>query len=427
MSSGFISIDCGISEVSSYTDKTTGISYLSDLHFTTSGENKELPESTRAQNIDEQQFWNVRSFPNGTRNCYTLKPEQGKGTTYLIRARFMYGNYDGKEQAPTFDLYVGAGFWDTVTISDAWTIINKEIIHIPSSDHMQVCLVNTSHGIPFISVLELRPLSNDVYKTKNGSLQLYGRFDFSSSSANLEVLRYKGDAYDRLWESLEAKIWSPFIHNDSLTDENSIAKNNYTVPFIIMNTAYTRSRSSSDGYNMNLRWNNLSNTSEYYFYMHFAELQQLRANQTREFNIYINGGSWYGPMVPNYLSTTTIYSPAGWTADSEGQIDIWLNSTGNSNLPPLINAMEMYVLKDLSQQETNTTEVEAITNIKLVYEVEKNWEGDPCAPEAYLWDGLNCSYNANNPSRIVSLNLSSSGLKGEIAQSIANLTMLQYL
>ena len=191
MFSGFISIDCGISEVSSYIDEITGISYLSDLQFTESGENKEILPAYKAQNTDKQQFWNVRSFPKGTRNCYTLKPTQGKGTRYLIRTRFMYGNYDNKDQAPTFDLYLGVGFWDTVSIKNSWTTIDKEIIHVPSSDNIHVCLVNTNRGIPFISVLELRPLRNDVYETKNNgsSLQLYGRFDFSSSSTGQETLR----------------------------------------------------------------------------------------------------------------------------------------------------------------------------------------------------------------------------------------------
>lgn len=180
--SGFISIDCGISEVSSYTDETTGISYVSDSKFTESGENREILREYKAQTADEQQFWNVRSFPEGTRNCYTLKPAGGKGTKYLIRARFMYGNYDEKDQASKFDLYLGVELWDTVKIDDASNIKNKEIIHVSSSDYIHICLVNTGHGTPFISVLELRPLPNDIYVSETGSLQLYRRSDFASET-----------------------------------------------------------------------------------------------------------------------------------------------------------------------------------------------------------------------------------------------------
>ncbi|XP_039163735.1 receptor-like protein kinase At3g21340 [Eucalyptus grandis] len=49
-----------------------------------------------------------------------------------------------------------------------------------------------------------------------------------------------------------------------------------------------------------------------------------------------------------------------------------------------------------------------------------SWQGDPCVPTQYSWNGLNCSYDSSP--RIISLNLSSSGLNGLIATSISNLT-----
>ena len=55
---------------------------------------------------------------------------------------------------------------------------------------------------------------------------------------------------------------------------------------------------------------------------------------------------------------------------------------------------------------TNTNDnleiiVVAITNIKSTYGIEKNWQGDPCAPKDYVWEGLNCS--TDDPPRITSL------------------------
>ena len=154
--SGFISIDCGSS--GSYEDLTTGISYLPDEDFTEAGENWDI---TDFKWLADKQELTLRSFPEGTRNCYTLRPEQGKGYRYLIRARFMYGNYDNKVQAPTFDLYLGANHWATVKPWNSWIQLNVEIIHIPRSDHIYVCLVNTGNGIPFISSLELRLIRNE--------------------------------------------------------------------------------------------------------------------------------------------------------------------------------------------------------------------------------------------------------------------------
>ena len=47
--------------------------------------------------------------------------------------------------------------------------------------------------------------------------------------------------------------------------------------------------------------------------------------------------------------------------------------------------------------------VDTITKIKSTYGVKKNWQGDPCVPQAYSWEGLTCSYDRYNPPRIISL------------------------
>ncbi|EXB74616.1 hypothetical protein L484_026313 [Morus notabilis] len=415
---GFISIDCGISDVSIYIDEETGITYLSDTNFTDYGENREISASYKEE-INEQQFWNVRSFPEGTRNCYTLSPLEGKDTRYLIRARFMYGNYDKRRQEPKFELHIGVDLWDTVIIESADAVINKEIIHVPSSDDIHICLVNTGFGIPFISVLELRPLASDIYVADAGSLLLKGRYDFGS--ATNKVIRYRDDVYDRLWSPLETDKWTPT--NTSL-GVNNISDSGYGLPLTVMSTAYTRNNSIRY---MGIWWT-LDRNLRYFFYLHFAELVKLQMNESREFNIYMNGDLWYDiPLIPTYLVADTLCGTKGSKPDHEGKIEIWFNATENSTLPPLVNALEYYALQKNSRQETYEKDANAIRNIKLEHELKfRNWQGDPCSPQAYLWDGLNCSYSDNNPPRIISLNLSSSGLKGEISPYIADKTMLQY-
>ncbi|KAL5576879.1 hypothetical protein UlMin_018578 [Ulmus minor] len=417
---GFISIDCGTSK-SIYTDKTTGLNYVSDANFIETGENKEITSSNKVQ-INETQFLNVRSFPLGIRNCYSLKPTQGKNNRYLIRARFMYGNYDNKNETPTFDLYLGVDLCNTIVLDNAWTPLTKEIIHSPLSDTIYVCLVNTGSGTPFISALELRPLGIDTYSSETGSsLQLVARFDFGTA-AN-QVMRYKDDIYDRLWSPFSSGAWRPL--NTSLKDVSNITKGDYQQPLTVMSTAYTTRPNRSS---MGLSWTPENIASKFYFYMHFMELQLLKRKQFREFNISINGELWYGSFAPIHLHVTTIYSVgSGITADSDGRIQILFNKTQSSILPPLINAMEIYELKALSGQETNEKQVDAMLNIKSVYKVKRNWQGDPCSPQAYSWEGLNCSYNRTNSTLIRSLNLSSSGLEGEISPYIANLTFIQVL
>ncbi|KAM3405492.1 hypothetical protein ACQJBY_008153 [Aegilops geniculata] len=68
-----------------------------------------------------------------------------------------------------------------------------------------------------------------------------------------------------------------------------------------------------------------------------------------------------------------------------------------------------------------------MTTIRDKYQVKKNWMGDPCAPTNYAWKGLHCSYAVSTPPTIKGLNLSSSGLSGNISSFFASLKGLQYL
>jgi hypothetical protein len=167
---GFISIDCGLVDKPSYTDETTSIYYTWDVNFTDTGVSKSISSKHKASL--EKQFWNVRSFPKGTRNCYTLFVSQGSSKKYLVRASFVYGNYDGKNSLPEFDIYLGAKWWESIVFEDSSSVITKEIIFAASSDYVHVCLFNTGKGTPFISVLELRVLNSDAYLVN--SLELLG-------------------------------------------------------------------------------------------------------------------------------------------------------------------------------------------------------------------------------------------------------------
>ena len=46
--------------------------------------------------------------------------------------------------------------------------------------------------------------------------------------------------------------------------------------------------------------------------------------------------------------------------------------------------------------------VDAMEEIKLQYQIKRNWMGDPCAPKSCTWDGLNCVYSPDHP-RIISV------------------------
>ena len=44
-----------------------------------------------------------------------------------------------------------------------------------------------------------------------------------------------------------------------------------------------------------------------------------------------------------------------------------------------------------------------MTAIKAKYQVKKNWMGDPCVAQTFVWDGLTCSYSVSGPPRITGL------------------------
>lgn len=170
----FISIDCGAPK--DYTDETTGIAYTTDDNYIETGVSNSISPIYKTRFLYPR-FSNVRSFPEETKNCYNLRPSYGKNHSYLIRASFMYGNYDGTSQFPEFDLYLGVNKWSTVKLNDSSNLTTFEIIHVLQSDYIHVCFVNTDSGTPFISVLELRILNDGTYVTESGSLELFARLD----------------------------------------------------------------------------------------------------------------------------------------------------------------------------------------------------------------------------------------------------------
>lgn len=157
---GFLSIDCGLdASYSGYKDKVTGIVYVSDGSYVDAGENHRIAPDLEGSFQGRAQT--LRSFPSGQRNCYLLPTVAG--TRYLARATFAYGNYDGKNSsALEFDLHLGANYWQTV-YPNARSSYVYEAVFVAWAGWAPWCLVNTGHGTPFVSVLELRPLGAELY------------------------------------------------------------------------------------------------------------------------------------------------------------------------------------------------------------------------------------------------------------------------
>ncbi|XP_028763327.1 probable LRR receptor-like serine/threonine-protein kinase At4g29180 [Neltuma alba] len=284
----FISIDCGAS--SQYTDPKIGISYHTDIGFIETGTNSIVAPETRTDFGDSflgRQLPTLRFFPEGKKNCYTLKPKLGKNNNYLIRAFFLYGNYDFKNQTSTFDLFLNVDFWTTVALDYA-DYQFAEVILTPPIDTIQVCLVNIGKGIPFISVLELQALPNSVYLAPSPSqslLVLATRVDVGSTEfISGRFTRYTDDTYDRVWrvdDVFEDKGWKKFSTSKYIDFERT--NDSYKLPAEVLKSA---TASLNRSFALSLDYNSIWTTPTersfiYYVYFHFVEIEELPAGQKR--------------------------------------------------------------------------------------------------------------------------------------------------
>lgn len=181
---GFISLDCGLPlNESPYFEPESEIQFSSDENFIQSGKIGRIPANIVSENL--KPYATLRYFPDGIRNCYDLRVEEGRN--YLIRAMFLYGNFDGLNIFPEFDMYIGPNKWTTIDLQLVPDGTGEEIIHIPRSNSLQICLVKTGETTPMISTLELRPLASDTYIDRSGSLKPSYRMYLSNSTV---LLRY---------------------------------------------------------------------------------------------------------------------------------------------------------------------------------------------------------------------------------------------
>ncbi|XP_072979118.1 putative leucine-rich repeat receptor-like protein kinase At2g19210 [Typha angustifolia] len=413
----YISIDCGITSGSRYNDTKTQLEYISDDQFIATGTNYDIANNYKTSSVAVQNL-NVRSFPEGARNCYTLKPAIQEHK-YLIRASFMYGNYDGLRMGQDknlilFDLHIGVNFWKTVNITDAFQEYRFEAITVALADFIQVCLINTNTGTPFISSLEMRPLKSNLYPAANASqsIALFFRNNVASTSTT-PLIRYPDDPYDRIWTPWDVPSWRVISTASTF--------NNYDIDFFepppaVYRTAAVPVNDSS----LWFYWDSEDGptTPQYVVVLYMGEAESLNGTAKRVFDIYLNHQIWFHSFEPPYLITGSIYSPN--PLDVRARYTFSLNATTNSTLPPLLNALEAYSIMLLPEVMTDLDDVEAIMGIKEDYQMKRNWVGDPCAPKKYAWDGVTCSYSTSAP-RITALNLSSSGLTGYISTSFSML------
>ena len=123
----------------------------------------------------------------------------------------------------------------------------------------------------------------------------------------------------------------------------------YDVPSAVMQNAAT-----VNGSRIDFSWSpsdpSVNISSSYFFVFYFSELQNVQSNEVRQFDIIINNKTW----------NTQPYTPPFLFADSFSGIvqglasySVSLVATKNSTLPPILNAMEMYLVEPITEVATN--------------------------------------------------------------------------
>jgi hypothetical protein len=109
----------------------------------------------------------------------------------LVRAYFLYGNYDGLNRMPTFELHLDVNLWKEIKIDNTSAYISSEIIVAASTDSMSLCLINTGSGTPFVSAIDVRPILNSMYEYANASQSLvtFRRLNFGGDASERDILR----------------------------------------------------------------------------------------------------------------------------------------------------------------------------------------------------------------------------------------------
>ncbi|XP_028763320.1 putative leucine-rich repeat receptor-like protein kinase At2g19210 [Neltuma alba] len=335
-------MDCGAGK--DYLDEVTGIRSKTEEGFIESGTNHGLAPNINFNNCAptiNRQLMTVRSFVERERNCYALKPKQQNNQKYLIRAIFAYGNYDLRNQAPVFDLYLGINYWTTVrTFPNGPQIFPTEIImqQDGTREMVQVCLVNTEQGTPFINALDLRPLSNSLYLAPLPLIVDFTfpvRMDLGSGLMPTDT-RYKDDVYDRLWWNNDNTDWDLLKTREEAKVEDSL----YELPREALRTA-SQPQNHSTLLTANFSyWRYGDKSAQYYMFLHFAEIEKPPAGHKRIINVTFDDdeNSLSHELTLRYLKPITLIS----NKVTKGHINFTIKAATNSYAPPILNAFEIY-------------------------------------------------------------------------------------
>ncbi|XP_021759435.1 probable LRR receptor-like serine/threonine-protein kinase At5g48740, partial [Chenopodium quinoa] len=380
---GFLSLSCGGN--TTYVD-SQNITWISDDEYINVG------RSLTTNYVDNTSSMNtsVRYFPDArARNCYKL-PVQNISSSILVRAKFVYQNYDKLKRAPAFNLSLGRAMTAAINLSkaDPWT---EEFIWPVTKDDVPFCLYHIPNGgNPVISSLELRPLPQGAYNSglvgprKNFLRKCY-RINCGYTNGSI---RYPLDRYDRVWDAdvdFSPSHLSIPLYTKVGLNAPSISE---VPPLAVLQTARLLEKRNFLTYNLPL-----DELGNYYIVLYFAGIIPVYSR----FNILANGET----IQLNYTVISRNSSVHYFTMKQVRGLNITFQ---NISFYPLVNAIEVFEIVDIPP-ETSSTTVSALEVIQQYTGLDLGWEEDPCFPKP--WNHITCDGNLVKSIELSGINLRS--------------------
>ncbi|KAG2267602.1 hypothetical protein Bca52824_062157 [Brassica carinata] len=241
---------------------------------------------------------------------------------------------------------------------------------------------------------------------------------WTESISAIRTKVYPEDVYDRAWSPFLPVEWTQINTTLNVVDSHK----DYNPPQDVIKTAAVPANASEP---MTFSWTLDTSDDETYAYLYMADIQKVRNNDTREFDIIANGKVEFDPYSPMKFEVEVLFNRVPLKCEG-GLCRVQLSRTRKSTLPPLMNALEIFQVIEFPQSETNQDDVIAMKNIRETYGLNKiSWQGDPCVPKQFLWSGLRCNViDVSTPPRIIALDLSRNNLTGEVPEFLAKMKSL---
>jgi hypothetical protein len=172
------------------------------------------------------------------------------------------------------------------------------------------------------------------------------------SISNLFFTRYPDDPYDRIWQRYQyVSTWTVPGSASGVVVKNP-PYDTYDVPSAVMLSASTPVNASAT---MEIVWGSdmsmdVDADTNLLLLLYFAEVE---ANASRQFDVLLDSNvTLAAAFSPSYLLTTVVRG----SARGPGPHSIWLVPTSSSKLPPLISAMEIYLVRPRNESATTSAD-----------------------------------------------------------------------